>query len=238
MPPGPPFTLLEELGTASGLSAGALSCEREVPLSSGRCRGVLAPVVWHKWQSSSSSAATCLEHSPLHGRCQLARAACAASPWQAVCGSWCCFIASCQMQNNGQENASLSGTWVGMKEHHWQSSGDKLHSSFGVYPKLPMVERSRTLLALLQMLCVQLLCSSRGLAGRRVSRWVRRPEPSCSPAPLCFPFVVMSKHVVGDEADSGHSDNKEKPWFNECLNSAGGNSSTGGLYLSGEYIES
>ena len=34
VPPGSPFTLGEELGTASGLAAGALSCEREVPLSS------------------------------------------------------------------------------------------------------------------------------------------------------------------------------------------------------------
>lgn len=32
-----------------------------------RCCDVLASVAWHKWQSSSPSAATCLEHSLLHG---------------------------------------------------------------------------------------------------------------------------------------------------------------------------
>lgn len=78
-------------------------------------------------------------------------------------------VASCQMQNDGQGNASLSGTWVGTKERHWQSSGDTLLRSFGMYPKLPVVERSRMLLALLQMHHVQLLCSGRGLAGRQVS---------------------------------------------------------------------
>lgn len=86
------------------------------------------------------------------------------------------------------------------------------------------------LLASLQMCHVQLLCSGRGLAGRQVSQWVRRPEPAYSPAPLCFPLVVTSKHMVGDEADSEHSDNTGRnPGLNECLNSAECNLSTGGL---------
>lgn len=153
MPPGPPFTLVEELGTASGLAAGALSCEREVPLSPRLwkmtcCPGISGaaqvaeqllfchhlfgpqpparpPISWHE-----------LPKLPALGRQRVAAGA---------------VVVSRQMQNDGQANESLSGSWVGTKEHHWQSSGDKLHSSFGMYPKLPVVERSRMLLALLQM---------------------------------------------------------------------------------------
>lgn len=136
------------------------------------------------------SAATCLEDSLLQG-------------------CLCCQPVACGMQqlvvlkslarreNNGHATASLSGPWVGMREHHWQSSGDKLHSSFGRHPKLPVVERSRMLLALLQLCPVWLLCSGRGLIGKQVPWWMRRPQPSHRPVPFCFLLVVTSKYVEG-----------------------------------------
>jgi len=76
MPPGPPFTLVEELGTASGLAAGALSCEREVPLSArlwkmlwcpgtcGRASPLLLPPVW---STAPCTAAHQLAQAPLAG---------------------------------------------------------------------------------------------------------------------------------------------------------------------------
>lgn len=72
--PGLVFGLGEELEQLLGYvsSAGdAFSNESEVPLSpralGGPACDVLAVVFQHKWQCGSSSAATCLEHSPLHG---------------------------------------------------------------------------------------------------------------------------------------------------------------------------
>lgn len=91
-PLGRPSPWLKSWGQPLGLLQGLSPVKEKClyPQGSGRCRGVLAPVVQHKWQSSSSSAATCLEHSPLHGRPSAGMGAHAASPWQAACGSWCC----------------------------------------------------------------------------------------------------------------------------------------------------
>lgn len=50
----------QPLGLLQGLSPVKERCL--YPQGSGRCCGVLAPVARHKWQSSSSFAATCLEH--------------------------------------------------------------------------------------------------------------------------------------------------------------------------------
>lgn len=91
VPPGPPFTVVEELGTASGLAAGALSCEREGPLSPRRSLED-AMVSWHQWCGTSGRAAPLLpppvwSTAPCMAACQPAQAARAASPWQVACGS-------------------------------------------------------------------------------------------------------------------------------------------------------
>lgn len=165
VPSGPPCTLGEELETASGLAAGALSCEREVPLSPRLWKMLWCPRTSGTAQVAEQLLFCChlfgtwppVSQHGLPGLPALGRQHVAAGA----------VVASLQMQNDGQASTSLSDTWVGTRECHWQTSGDKLHSSFGVYPKFPMAERSRMFLAWLQMHPVQLLCSGRGLAGGR-----------------------------------------------------------------------
>lgn len=151
-PLGHPSPWLKSCSQLLGLLQG-LSCEREVPLS---------PRLWKMlWCPGTSGAAQVAEQllfcHHLLGAQPLARPPISwhGLPVPPALGRQCAaagaVVVSHQMQNDGQANASLSGTWVGTKEHHWQSSGDELHSSFGMYPKLPVVERSRMLVAMLQM---------------------------------------------------------------------------------------